>query len=68
MISPALHTFLVSITHRSKGDRGSGQADQAAVSGVGLMHSIGIVMAELLDDFLNPLMFTFEDGIANDLL
>lgn len=68
MISPSPPHFIVSLTHRSKGNRGSGQADQATISGMGLMHRIGVVMAELFDDFLDFLVLPFENGFANDLL
>jgi hypothetical protein len=56
------------ITHRSKGNRGRGQTNQATISGMGLMHSIGVIMAELLDDFPDLLVPPFENGFANDLL
>lgn len=56
------------ITHRSKRDRGGRQTNQAAISCMGLMHGIGVVMAELLDDFPYLLVLPFENGFANDLL
>jgi hypothetical protein len=34
---------------------------------VGLVDDVGIVVAELLDDLLDLLVFTCEDGIAYDL-
>jgi hypothetical protein len=59
---------LFSVTHRSESDRGSGEPNQATISGMRLMYSIGIVMAELFDDGLDFIMFSFENGISNDFL
>lgn len=55
-------------THRSEGDRRRGQSDQTAVSGVGLMHGVCIVVTKLFDNPLNPFVISFEDSIAHNFL
>jgi hypothetical protein len=35
---------------------------------MGLVHSVGIVVAELFDDLRNLFVFSSENGISNDFL
>jgi hypothetical protein len=40
-----------SLTHCAQGDRGCGKSNETTVSGMGLMYSVGIVHAQLIDYF-----------------
>lgn len=43
-------------THGTEGDSSSGQADEASIAGMWLVDGIGILVAELLEYGLNPLI------------
>ena len=43
-------------THRAQGYRGGSQADETAISGMGLVDGIGIFVAELRDNALDAVV------------
>jgi len=59
---------VVGVTYRAQGDGGGGQADEAAVAGVGLVHGIGIVVAQLMDDAGDAGVVVGGEGIADQAL
>jgi hypothetical protein len=55
-------------TYISQCDGSRSQTYQAAVAGVGLMHSIGIVVAELFQYVVNTLVVLGDDKLTDDPL
>jgi hypothetical protein len=55
-------------THRSQGYRGRGQADEAAVAGMRVVDGIGVLVAQLVDDFCYPVVVLGDEGIADEAL
>jgi hypothetical protein len=53
------------ISYRAQCYRGSSQTDKAAIAGVGLVDGVGIVVAELVDDFGDFIMVAFGEGVAD---
>lgn len=55
-------------TYRTQGNGSSGQADQPTVAGMGLVDSVGIVVAQLVENGLNFGVILFGNYLANDAL
>lgn len=53
-------------TYRSKCNGSSGKADEAAISGMGLVNGICIVIAELIEDFFNLLVLAGSAQFPDD--
>lgn len=60
-------SYIIVSTHRSQCYRGGGQTDQTSISRVWLVNSIGIIVAELIDNLLDFIVLSSEYGIADDL-
>jgi len=55
-------------THRAKRDGGRSETDQAAVAGVGLMHNVGVVIAQLVEDGVDPVKVLGYHELTDDPL
>lgn len=55
-------------TYRAQGYRRSSQPDQAAISGVGLVHGVGILVAELMDNSLDLVVVACGQTVPNQAL
>lgn len=55
-------------TYGAQGNGSGSEADQAAVSGMGLMHSISVVADELLNNVADALEILGHNEVANDSL
>lgn len=53
-------------THRAQGYRSRSQPDQTAVAGVGLVDSIGVLLAQLAHDAGYPVVVLGGEGIADE--
>jgi hypothetical protein len=53
---------------RAQCNRGSSQPDQASIAGMGLVHGVRVVVAELFNDFLYFLLLSSENSIADNFL
>lgn len=69
MSAQHLNAFLLyPVSHRSQRDRGGRQTNQTSVPRMRLVHGVGIVVTELLDDLCDFFVFSSENGISNDFL
>lgn len=50
----------------AKGNRGSGQANEAAIPGVGLVDCIGVFVTELVDNLGYPVMILCSERISDE--
>lgn len=55
-------------THRSQCNRGSSQSDQTSIPGMGLVHGVCIVVAELFNDLLYFLLLSLENSVTDNFL
>ena len=53
-------------TYRAEGDSGGGQADQPSVAGMGLVDGVRKVIAELVEDGLDPGVVLLGDKVADE--
>jgi hypothetical protein len=61
-------SLVIATTHRAQCNRGSSQPDQASIAGMGLVHGVRVVVAELFNDFLYFLLLSSENSIADNFL
>lgn len=61
-------SLVIATTHRSQCNRGSSQSDQTSIPGMGLVHGVCIVVAELFNDLLYFLLLSLENSITDDFL
>lgn len=64
----ALSRMVEEQTYRAKCNGGGGEADQASITGVRLVDSIGILIAQLIEDGLDPRVVFGHDQLTNDPL
>lgn len=55
-------------THRAKGNGGGGQTDETSIASVWLVNSIGVLVTELLQYGLNPLVIFGGSELTYDSL
>ena len=55
-------------TDRAEGYRSRRKTNEPTVSGMGLMHRVGIVVAQLVDDLADSLIFPVGAGFTDDAL